>query len=147
MKERKITNKKNILLVIMKYKAYIPILLMALVVLAMGAWNPRAMQEKKNDNPNGCPNYLWIALIALAVGLASVYLYVKHKENYMKYIPVVITAVAIALVHYGGPKVIPEKEGCPNSLWISLGVLVVGLISVYGIGMMAPRRVHHRHSA
>lgn len=62
------------------YDLYFPIVISALTVLILGAWNPRGLQTVQNGQPNGNPNYMWLALISLLVGLLAAYL--THSSNY-----------------------------------------------------------------
>ena len=56
------------------YDQYLPVVISALTVLILGCWNPRALQQVQNGEPNGCPNYMWLALFSLLAGLLSCYL-------------------------------------------------------------------------
>jgi len=63
---------------------YLPIVIAALVVLVLGCLNPRALQTRQNGQPTGHPSYMWLALIALLVGLASCYALgeMKHRRRH-----------------------------------------------------------------
>ena len=61
------------------YDHYLPVVIAALTVLILGCWNPRALQQVQNGQPNGCPNYMWLALFALLAGLLSCYLMKSGK--------------------------------------------------------------------
>jgi len=63
-----------------KFDIYIPVILTALVVLVLGAWNPSAIQVKRGGKPSGYPSYLWLALIGLAIGLIAMWWMLKRKE-------------------------------------------------------------------
>jgi len=54
----------------MIYDSCLCVLFSALTVMILGCWNPRHLQTKSADGtPSGHPNYLWLALISLLVGL------------------------------------------------------------------------------
>ncbi len=58
----------------MKYEKYLPVVLAALSVLVLGSLNPPQLQSKtKGGQRTGCPSYLWSAIIALLVGLLTMY--------------------------------------------------------------------------
>lgn len=62
---------------------YVGVVVTALVVLLLGCWNPKLLQQKKDDKPTGCPSYLWISLIALLVGLLTCLF--MHQNRMMMY--------------------------------------------------------------
>lgn len=55
------------------YDLCLPVLVSALTVLILGCWNPEHLQVRKHGKANGCPNYLWLALISLLAGLLAAY--------------------------------------------------------------------------
>lgn len=61
---------------------YLPILLAALTIVVLGCWNPPSLQVQTGGKPTGCPNYLWLALISLAVGLLTCYVHEKGDALY-----------------------------------------------------------------
>lgn len=64
------------------YESYLPVVLAALTVLVLGCLNPPALQVRDaNGNPNGCPNYLWLALFALVVGALVCFLQCNMKKS------------------------------------------------------------------
>lgn len=60
---------------------YLPVVIAALSVLILGCWNPRALQTTQNGQPTGNPNYMWLALISLLVGLLAVFLTIPHGKR------------------------------------------------------------------
>jgi hypothetical protein len=58
---------------------YLSVVLAALSILVIGCWNPPILQSAQNGKPLGYPNYMWLALIALIVGLLSCYLMEESK--------------------------------------------------------------------
>jgi hypothetical protein len=63
------------------YDHYLSIVLSALTVLILGCWNPVMLQVTRNGVPTGYPNYMWLALFALLVGLISCYLISMNKKG------------------------------------------------------------------
>ncbi len=63
-----------------KYDVYIPVIVTALVVLILGAWNPSGLQMQRGGKPSGYPSYLWLALIALVVGIATVWFMMRRSS-------------------------------------------------------------------
>jgi hypothetical protein len=61
---------------------YLGVILAALTLIVLGCWNPQSLQVQQNGKASGCPNYLWLALIALVVGIATVYLQNSDVEYY-----------------------------------------------------------------
>lgn len=57
-----------------KLKCFIPLLAMALTILILGCANFRSLQQKKGGMHTGSPNYLWVTLISLLVGLVTCWL-------------------------------------------------------------------------
>lgn len=57
-----------------KYDEYLPVIITALVVLVLGCWNPKLLQSQHGGKPSGYPSYMWLSLIALAIGLLTVFL-------------------------------------------------------------------------
>lgn len=55
------------------YDKYLPVVLAALTVLVLGCINPQPLQTTVHNKPSGYPNYMWLALAALLVGLLSCY--------------------------------------------------------------------------
>jgi len=63
-----------------QYDRYLPVILTALTVLVLGCWNLPALQVMNSQGkPNGCPSYLWLSLIAVLVGLLTVWFYQNRK--------------------------------------------------------------------
>lgn len=60
---------------------YLPVVIAALSILILGCWNPRELQTVQNGQPTGCPNYMWLALISLLVGLLSVFLMLPNGKH------------------------------------------------------------------
>lgn len=58
---------------------YLPIIVAALVVLILGCWNPRPIQQYRKGTPTGCPSYIWLALFALLFGSLTV-LIINNNE-------------------------------------------------------------------
>ena len=51
---------------------YLPIILVTLVILILGCWNPRATQAKDaSGNPKGYQSTNWIAFWVLVIGLIA----------------------------------------------------------------------------
>ncbi len=66
----------------MKYEYYIPVVVVALVVLLLGCMNPVCLQSKKGASA-GNPNYVLVALVSLLAGVAATYgvcAYMKNKR-------------------------------------------------------------------
>lgn len=69
--------------IIMKHKAYIPVLVAALAVLLVGCWNPKTLQSKTPHGiPSGYPSWLWLGVIALVAGSATVMLMDGNGKMY-----------------------------------------------------------------
>lgn len=67
----------------MKLEHYLPVVLAALTVLLLGCWNPKALQESKEEqarHASGAPSYKWLALFALLVGMLAVWCYNQDKQ-------------------------------------------------------------------
>jgi H+/Cl- antiporter ClcA len=61
---------------------YCGVVITALTVVLLGCWNPVGLQQKDAaGKANGCPNYLWVALIALLVGIVVCYFMRMMKEG------------------------------------------------------------------
>ncbi len=62
-----------------RYEHYLPVVLTALTVLLLAMCNPKMLQvqpgQKTQTGCVGCPNYILLSLIALVVGMLSVYSY------------------------------------------------------------------------
>lgn len=67
------------------YEHYAPVIVMALVIVFLGLWNPRCFQQtdkqvaelaKTGDKP---ASSLWIALLSLVAGALTVYSYNMKK--------------------------------------------------------------------
>ena len=59
---------------------YLPVALSALTVLILGCWNPDAIQLKDNNGEEtGRPNYMWLALLSLLVGMLCVWFCTQKK--------------------------------------------------------------------
>ena len=63
-------------------KHYLPVFIAAASILVMGCWNPKILQTKNHGVPTGCPNWLWLALIALISGSATVALMHGKMEGF-----------------------------------------------------------------
>lgn len=63
------------------FHQYAGVVTAVLVVLILACWNPPQLQQNMHGKPTGCPNFLWIALFALLVGICCVYL---CQENMKK---------------------------------------------------------------
>jgi hypothetical protein len=61
------------------YKRYLPVIVAALAIIIIGCLNPKPLQTVKNDKPTGCPNYIWLAVISMMVGIAVCYLIKMQK--------------------------------------------------------------------
>ena len=48
---------------------YGPVIAGGLAVLAFGLWNPRFLQRKVDDRYSGHPSVVWLAAIAILVGV------------------------------------------------------------------------------
>ena len=62
---------------------YLPVIVAAIVIVILGCWNPKSLQVHSGGKPTGCPNYLWLSLISLAVGLLTCYLQEKGDTLYL----------------------------------------------------------------
>lgn len=63
------------------YGQYLGTIIAALTVLVLGCWNPQMLQQKKNGQYTGCLNYMWVALLALVVGVLACYLMHSTKAG------------------------------------------------------------------
>lgn len=63
------------------FDLYLPVVIAALSILIVGCWNPRELQTVQNGQPTGQPNYMWLALIALLVGLLAVFLMAPNGKR------------------------------------------------------------------
>ena len=64
------------------HSCYLAVVIAAIAVLVFGAWNPPCLQTKVNGAPSGQPSYMWLALLALLVGLLSCYVLKMDKSSY-----------------------------------------------------------------
>lgn len=65
----------------MSHEHYLPVILAAFTVLILGCANYRAFQSRDaNKKPTGHPSSVWLASLALLVGLVTVWLYNKDKK-------------------------------------------------------------------
>jgi hypothetical protein len=63
----------------MTHNMYLAVILSALTVLVLGCWNPTPLQTVQHGKPTGQPNYMWLALLSLLVGLLTCYLVAMKK--------------------------------------------------------------------
>lgn len=65
------------------FKSYLPILIVVLVILLLGCWNPRGTQAKDaNGNPKGYQSTNWLAFWVLVIGLLACAL--VHNHGYAR---------------------------------------------------------------
>jgi len=65
----------------MSHEHYLPVILAAFTVLILGCANFKAFQSKNADKkPSGHPSSVWLASLALLVGLLTVWVYNNNKK-------------------------------------------------------------------
>lgn len=62
------------------YEAYLCIIGAGLVVAVLNCWNPKLLQERTAGKPNGRPNIILIALVAVLAGMGGLYLYTNGMK-------------------------------------------------------------------
>lgn len=67
------------------HTCYWAVIIAAIAILLLGAWNPPCFQTKVNGAPNGQPSYMWLALVALLVGSVSCYVMKMPADSYSLY--------------------------------------------------------------
>ena len=66
------------------HEHYLPVVVAALTVLLLGAWNPPMLQKMdKSGHPTGHPSYLWMSLLALLFGGVAVAVFNKSARPKM----------------------------------------------------------------
>ena len=57
------------------YEEYLAIIGAGLIVAVLNCWNPKLLQERTGGKPNGRPNIILIALVAVLAAMAALYLF------------------------------------------------------------------------
>lgn len=114
---------------------YLPVILSALTVVVLGCMNPQIFQKRTADGqPDGSPNYVWLSVVSLVVGLLACYVTrgKEMAEDSECYLPVIITSLTILVLGCWNPTVLQRKEDShPNYMWLALVGLLLGLGSSY----------------
>lgn len=65
------------------HEHYLPVVVAALTVLLLGAWNPPMLQHLDHGKPTGHPSYLWLSVLALLFGGVAVAVFNKTARPKM----------------------------------------------------------------